>query len=115
MPAVDRVLIRRADLRLVINPARVYYLEADGDETLVRRRGARALRDQRSLGEVLPAFERHGFLRVHDNHAVNLRFVREIRRRPRTRGWELKLQPPVNVVLPVARKRHQVLFRAYGG
>ncbi len=116
MTRVDRVLIHVSESRrLVIDPSSVYYLEADADDTIVRRRGARPLRDVRPLGKILPAFEPHGFLRVHDNHAVNLRRVRQIRRQAKGSGWELRLQPPVNVVLPVARRRQVALFEAYGG
>jgi DNA-binding LytR/AlgR family response regulator len=52
---------------------------------------------------VLPLFEPYGFLRVHRNHAVNLHRVRELRRRKARSGWELKLQSPVNRILPVSR------------
>ena len=83
-------------------PAKVYFLEADGDETLVRTRSQRPLRDLRSLGEVLPAFEQHGFLRVHRGHAVNLRWVQEFERRKNAEGWQVRLKPPVNIVLPIS-------------
>ena len=116
MTHVDRVLIHVSESRrLVIDPASIYYLEADAHDTIVRRRGARPLRDVRQLGQMLSAFEPHGFLRVHDNHAVNLRRVRQVRQQPGGSGWELRLQPPVNVVLPVARRRQEDLFDAYGG
>ncbi len=42
---------------------------------------------------------RHGFLRVHRNHAVNLAHIRQIRRRKGSLDWALKLQPPVNRTL----------------
>ena len=104
MKRPNLILVHLSDSRrLFLDPGEVYYLEAEGDETLIRTRSARRLRDLRSLGEVLPFFESRGFLRVHRNHAVNLQRVRELRRRKKSSGWELKLQSPVNRILPVSR------------
>jgi DNA-binding LytR/AlgR family response regulator len=48
-----KILVHLKDRRrLVVNAHDVYYLEAQGDETDIRLRGARQLRDVRSLGEV---------------------------------------------------------------
>jgi len=63
----------------VVDADEVYYLEAQGDETDVRLRAARRLRDVRSLGEVMKELGPLGFVRVHRNHAVNPGRVREIR------------------------------------
>ena len=115
MATVDRVLVHlTAYRRLPVDPAKVYFLEADGDETILRTRTKRVMRDVRSLGEVLPAYQRHGFLRVHRNHAVNLRRIREITRRKETDGWQLKLQPPVNLILAVGRSYLKALWKAFG-
>ena len=65
----------------VVDADDIYYLEAEGDETDVRLRSARRLRDVRSLGEVLKQIGPLGFVRIHRNHAVNLALVRELRRR----------------------------------
>jgi DNA-binding LytR/AlgR family response regulator len=51
----------------------------------------------------MAVFEPYGFVRVHRNHAVNLALVRELRRREGSDDWELKMEPPVNRVLPIAR------------
>jgi len=115
MATIDRVLIHLTDYRRVpIDPKSVYYLEADGDTTLVRTRSARRLRDVRGLGEVLPAYLPHGIIRVHRGHAVNLRRVREIVRRARGEHWQLRLQPPVGKILPIGEKYLRALWRAYG-
>jgi DNA-binding LytR/AlgR family response regulator len=50
---------------------------------------------------------------VNRSQAVNLRRVREIRR-DSDGGWELKLDPPVNRVLPISRRRVAGLWEAYG-
>jgi DNA-binding LytR/AlgR family response regulator len=99
-------------LHRVVDAGDIYYLEAQGDETDVRLRGERPLRDIRSLGEVLKDLARFGFVRVHRNHAVNPAFVREIRPAAGT-GWEIRLEPPVSKVLPVSRRSFHALLGAY--
>jgi len=72
-----RVLLHLEDGRRVpVEPDEILYLEAQGDETEVRTRRRRRLRDVRSLAE--------------------------LRRRANGRDWELRLEPPVNRVIPVA-------------
>jgi DNA-binding LytR/AlgR family response regulator len=111
--ADGKVLLHLAGRRRrVIDADDIYYLEAQGDETDVRLRAARRLRDVRSLGEVLKEIGSLGFVRIHHNHAVNPGRVREIR--PAGSGWEVRLEPPVNKVLPVSRRSLQALLDAYG-
>ncbi len=112
---LDRVLLHLKDSRrVVIAPHDVYYLEASGDETIVRRRGRKTVRDVRSLGEVVPAFEPCHFHRIHETWAVNLRRIREVRPQRDGRDWEVVMQPPVNRVLPVSRRRLSGLMRRFG-
>ena len=109
-----RILIHLADgLRRVVDPAEAFHLEAVEGATRVRLRGARPLVDVRRLGEVLPLFAPHRFLRIHREHAVNLDRVHEIRRRSEGRDWEVKLAPPVNRVLPVSRDLLRELWQAF--
>ena len=101
--AHGKVLLHLAGRRRrVVEADDIYYLEAQGDETDVRLRAARRLRDVRSLGEIVNEIRPLGFLRVHHNHAVNPGRVREIR--PAGSGWEVRLEPPVNKLLPVSRR-----------
>jgi len=62
----------------------------------------------------VPLLARFGIVRVHRNHAVNPRHVLEIRRRSSHADWEVKLEPPVNRVLPVGRTYLRELWKAYG-
>jgi len=55
----------------------------------------------------------HGFVRIHREHAVHLRRVREIRPMD-DGGWEVRMDPPVNRVLPVSRREVADLCAAYG-
>ncbi len=116
MPALpDRILLRLADgLRRPLDPEEVYFLEAIEGATRLRSRSARALIDIRPLGDLAPLFAPHGFLRAHRNHMVNLRRVRDIRRRPSGEDWELKLEPPVNRVLPISRSHLEEVWKAFG-
>ena len=97
--------------RLVVDVHDVYYLEAQRDETDLRLRGARRLRDVRSLGEVMKELGPAGFVRIHRNHAVNPGRVREIRLVGR--AWQVQLEPPVNKVLPVSRGSLAALLETY--
>jgi hypothetical protein len=85
--APRRVLLHlEPGLRVPVEPDEVFLLEADGDETRVRTRGCRRLRDIRSLGEVLARFPSGLLVQVHRSAAVNVDRVTEVRRageRPR--------------------------------
>ncbi len=110
-----RVLLHLQDRRRVpIEPREVFLLEADGDQTRIRTRGRRRLRDVRSLGEVLAHFPGGLFVQVHRSAAVNVDRVSEVRLRDTGRDWELRLEAPVNEVVPIGRTRLQALWAAYG-
>jgi DNA-binding LytR/AlgR family response regulator len=95
-----------------VDPEDVYFLEAVGETTLVRLRSAHRVRDVRALGDLAKALP--GLVRVHRNHAVNMRHVLEVRRRSASKGWEVKLEPPVNRVLPVGATYLARLWAAFG-
>ena len=101
-------------LRQAIESDDVYFVEAKGDDTEVRTRAARVLKDVRPIGALEAPSLRHGFVRTHRNYLVNPRHVRQVRRRPQGDDWELTLDPPVNVVLPVSRSALAALWAAFG-
>jgi DNA-binding LytR/AlgR family response regulator len=110
---VKRITLRASPgLYEILDPADIYYLEADGHDTIVRTRRRRTYQ----LSEPLQAVAKRlpeSFLRVHRNMVVNLDRVRRLRRRPGG-DWELKLDPPVNLAVPVGRTREKELFRRIG-
>jgi len=114
MTATTRVLIHLPDSRIPLEPEEVFFLEAIGDETEVRTRGSRRLRDVRSLGELVRRFPPGLFVLVHRSYAVNVDRVAEVRRRATGRDWEVKLEPPVNRILPIGRTHLADLWAAYG-
>ena len=112
---VDRILLHLdGGRRRVVDPAEVYYLEVLEEATRVRLRSAQTLVDTRPADEVVPLFEPYGFLQIHREYVVNLRRIRTIRRRDNGRDWEVKLEPPVNRVLPVSRGALSSLWKAFG-
>ena len=111
----ERVLLHLGrDRRRAIDPAEVFFVEAGDDDTLVRLRSPARLTDVRPIGTVQPLLAPFGIVRVHRNHAVNVRAVLEVRRRDAEADWEVKLEPPVNAVLPVGRTYLKALLAAFG-
>jgi len=113
--APNRILIHisRNEHR-VLDPDDVYYLRAKGGETEVRLRSRTPLVDVRPIGEIAPLFEPFGFVRIHREHVVNIAHIRLLRLQADGRDWELKLEPPVNGVLPIACDRPEGLRTAPG-
>lgn len=113
---LDVVLLHLPDRhRRPVDPHDVFYLEAHASRTLVRLRDSTPLEDVRSLGELHPLFESWAFHRIHRNHSVNLRRIFELRPREVGVDWEVKMEPPVNRLLPVARGELEGLLRVLGG
>ena len=101
-------------LRNTLDPDEIFFLEATDDDTSVRTRRAQSLKDVRTLGELESILRLWGFVRTHRNYLVNPNHVRQIRLRPDSRDWEVKLDPPVNRVLPVSRGALAALWAAFG-
>jgi DNA-binding LytR/AlgR family response regulator len=111
---ISRILLHLVnDVRFPIDPDEIFVLEASGGETHIRTHSAKTLLDLRSLGDLEPLFQTHGFVRIHRSFVVNPRRIRLIRPRD-NEGWEVKLAPPVNHVLPVSRDRTENLWAAFG-
>jgi DNA-binding LytR/AlgR family response regulator len=98
----------------VVDPKDIYFVQAHGDESHVRLRGRRLLVDIRPLGDLEPTLSAAGIIRIHRQHAVNPSRIHTIRMQADGRDWEIKLEPPVNAVLPVARERLAALREALG-
>jgi DNA-binding LytR/AlgR family response regulator len=91
---------------LLFDPAQVFYLEVDGHDTLVRT----ARRTPYRIADLLSRLPSPPFFRCHESFVVNLARVRSIEVAGRDR--RLRLDPPVNRLLPVARGRLAALHRA---
>ena len=64
--------------------------------------------------ELASILEHHGLIQIHRKHAVNPAHVVELRKREGKQDWEVKLAPPVNTVLPVARGYLDKLWQYFG-
>jgi DNA-binding LytR/AlgR family response regulator len=103
---IERVVVELSETEhRVLDPADVYFLAGAGARTEIRLRGREPLVDVRELGEVVEAWARNGFVGIHRSYAVNLRRIQMLRLQADGRDWEVKLEPPVNAVLPIARDR----------
>ena len=98
----------------VLDPDDVYLVQADGDQSLVRLRGRQPLVDVRPLGDLEPILAAAGIIRIHRRHAVNPSRIHTLRRQADGRDWEVKLSPPVNAIIPIARDRLAALRKALG-
>lgn len=112
MPEPRLALRLSDDLREIVDAADVYYFEARGDDTRVRLRAKRTRRDVRRIGQLARLLKPHGFFRIHRSYLVNLTRIRHVRRVSDGGGWEIKLESPVNRILPVSRRRAPALLRA---
>jgi DNA-binding LytR/AlgR family response regulator len=101
-------------LRQVVDVEDIFFVEATGDDTRIRTRSARALRDVRPMKEIESLLLPRGFVRTHRDYLVNPDRVRQVRKRSSGEDWELKLDPPVNRVLPVSRSALADLWAAFG-
>ena len=100
-----RIPVRITSGRIVLFDAiEIYYIEAERGDTLVRTARRTRYRSVNRLSEWERKLRSAGFIRSHRSYLVNLGRVRELRLRPGDpNDWELKLDPPVNTVLPIGR------------
>ncbi len=114
-PVVRLVLLHLGPgLREAVDPDDVVFAAAEGDDTHLRTRSGRVIQDVRPIGELARVLASRGFVRIHRNHLVNPAHVRLVRRRDGGADWEVRLAPPVNVVLPVSRGALPDVWAAFG-
>jgi DNA-binding LytR/AlgR family response regulator len=94
----------------LIDAAEIYFIEARDHDTVVRTARKRAYPSTWRITDWEKTLRGSRFLRTHRSFLVNLDRVLEIRtRRDDSNDWELKLDPPVNTVLPVSRAGYAAL------
>jgi len=117
MSRIGRVLLNISNLRRVpVDPTEVYCLEAVGGDTLVRLRSKRRLRDVRPLGTLLREFgtgSSESIATMRSTWPASKRSAAGREGKGRE-DWEVKLEPPVNRVLPVSRGQVGKLLKAFG-
>ena len=91
----------------------IFYLEAKGEKTLIRTRRQKPYKSVQRLGELAKRLPAPAFVRCHREYIVNLNRVRSITPRS-SRGYDLKLDPPVNRRIPIARDRLEKIRKILG-
>ena len=93
---------------LLVEWDQIFYIEAENHDTLVRMARKKVLRHVEELHEVEARLASPPFFRIHRSYLVNLDRVYEVRER-RDGEHEVKMDPPVNKVLPLSRRRYAQL------
>ena len=110
MSGLIRFPVKRSDgIIELLELESIYYLEADGGDTLVRTARRKRYRSVQELGDIERFLPSPPFIRCHRSFIVNLERVRSIV--PRTHNdRDLKMDPPVNVRVPVSRDRYRAVL-----
>jgi DNA-binding LytR/AlgR family response regulator len=111
--AMRKLPVKNADGSIdLIEIDAIFYLEAQQGDTLIRTRRQKPYRCVQRLHELAKKLPAPVFIHCHREFIVNLNRVRAITPRS-SRDWDLRLDPPVNRRIPIARKRldkiHKIL------
>jgi len=82
----------------------IFYLEAKGHDTLIRTRRKKPYHSVQRLGELARRLPSPAFVQCHREYIINLNRVRMLSPR-KSKDYDLRLDPPVNRRIPVARNR----------
>ena len=111
---VQRFALRAGDDEIVLlDSGHIFFVEAVGHDTRVRTRRKRVYRSNERIAALARRLPSPPFFLVHRSYLVNLDRVRLVERRG-GRGWKLRMDPPVNAVIPLARGREQALMKLLG-
>ncbi len=98
---------------VLLEKDQIFYVEAEADDSLIRTARKKRHRHSERLDQVEARLPSPPFFRIHRSYVVNLNRVLELRSRGNDE-WELKMDPPVNKVLPVSRRRLPALRELLG-
>ena len=91
----------------------IFYLEAQGENTLIRTKRKKPYKSVQRLGELAKMLPTPAFVRCHREYIVNLNRVRSLTPR-KSRDYDLRLDPPVNRRIPIARNRLEKIRKILG-
>ena len=91
----------------------IFYVEAERDDSLVRTARKGLHRHLEPLHDLEPRLPSPPFFRIHRSYLVNLDRAFELRQRGQGE-YEIKMDPPVNKVLPISRNRYPQLRELLG-
>jgi DNA-binding LytR/AlgR family response regulator len=111
---VRRLPVKGADGSIdLIEIDAIFYLEAQGEDTLIRTKRKKPYKSLQRLGELANKLPAPAFVRCHREYIVNLNRVRSIIPR-KSRDYDLRLDPPVNRRIPIARDRLEKVRKILG-
>ena len=88
----------------------IFYLEAQGENTLIRTKRKKPYKSVQRIGELAKKLPTPAFVRCHREYIVNLNRVRSMSPR-KARDYDLRLDPPVNRRIPIARNRLKMICK----
>ena len=90
---VRRLPVKRADGSIdLIEIDGIFYLEAQGENTIIRTKRKKPYKSVQRLGELAKKLPAPAFVRCHREYIVNLNRVRSLTPRS-SRGCDLRLEP----------------------
>lgn len=112
---VRRLPVKLADGSIdLIDVDGIFYLESRGHDTLIRTKRKKPYHSVQRLGELGKKLPVPAFFRCHREYIVNMNRVRSLTPRS-SRGYDLRLDPPVNQRIPIARDRLEEIRKILGG
>ena len=91
----------------------IFYLEAQGENTLIRTKRKKPYKSIQRIGELAKKLPAPAFVRCHREYIVNLNRVRSLTPR-KSRDYDIRLDPPVNHRIPIARNRLEKIRKILG-
>jgi len=91
----------------------IFYLEAQGDDTLIRTKRKKPYKSVQRLGKLAKKLPTPAFVRCHREYIINLNRVRSLTPR-KNRDYDFRLDPPVNRRIPIARDRLEQIRKILG-
>jgi DNA-binding LytR/AlgR family response regulator len=111
---IQRLGVKGADGSIdLIEVDGIFYLEALGGDTLIRTKRKKPYHSVQRLNELERKLPGPAFVRCHRAYVVNLNRVRSLATR-NSRGYDFRMDPPVNRRIPIARDRLKEIRRILG-
>jgi DNA-binding LytR/AlgR family response regulator len=111
---MQRLPVKGADGSIdLIEVDGIFYLEAQGGDTLIHTRRKKPYHCVQRLKELALRLPGPAFVRCHREYVVNLNRVRSLIPR-NSRDYDLRLDPPVNRRIPISRDRLEEIRRILG-
>lgn len=98
---------------VLVEMADIFYLEAQGHDTLIRTRRKKPYRSVQRINELARKLPSPPFVRCHREYIVNLNRARALTLRS-SKDYDVRLDPPVNSRIPIARDRLKKLRNVLG-